>query len=178
MRLSPLIGLVGLALLTVGCSSPPPHHESETDPDPRATEVAAIAAGFLEALSRGDTAALSPVLAPEAMLYSVREGAEGTSIRTVSRADFLLNLAQDDQNFLERMWDPIVQVQGRLAMVWTPYDFYLNGEFSHCGIDVFTLLDGGGGWQVTSITYNVVREGCPPSPLGTPVLGTPVRSGT
>ena len=66
------------------------------------------------------------------------------------------------------MWDPMVQVQDRVAMVWAPYDFHLDGEFSHCGIDVFTLLKGAEGWQVTSITYNVVREGCPPSPLGSP----------
>jgi len=66
------------------------------------------------------------------------------------------------------MWNPTVQIQGRVAMVWTPYDFHLNGEFSHCGIDVFTMLQGAEGWQVASITYNVVREGCTPSPLGSP----------
>ncbi|MBT8398233.1 MAG: hypothetical protein KJN92_14770, partial [Gemmatimonadetes bacterium] len=97
----------------------------------------------------------------------------GPALATVSGGDFLASLGGEDQDLLERMWEPVVKVEGRVAMVWTPYDFHLNGEFSHCGIDVFTLVDGGEGWQVASITYNVVREGCPPSPLG-----SPIRSGT
>jgi hypothetical protein len=74
----------------------------------------------------------------------------------------------EDQELLERMWEPVVQVHDRVAMVWTPYDFYLNGAFSHCGTDVFTLLKESEGWKIASITYNVVREGCPTSPLGPP----------
>jgi len=60
-------------------------------------------------------------------------------------------------------------VSGRVGIVWAPYDFHLNGEFSHCGVDVLTFLKLEDGWKVTSITYNVVREGCPPSPLGEPL---------
>ena len=133
-----------------------------------AEEVAELARTFLSALSAADTDELARLLAPEAMIYSVREGSEGPSVGAVSRAAFLESMAEDNQLFLERMWDPTVQVQGGVAMVWTPYDFHLNGEFSHCGVDVFTLLKGVEGWQVASITYNVVREGCRPSPLGPP----------
>ena len=131
-------------------------------------EVVEVAQNLLSALSSADTSTLSGLLAPEAMIYSVREGTSGPSLRAVSRSAFLESLGGEDQNLLERMWNPSVQVQGGVAMVWTPYDFHLNGEFSHCGVDVFTLLKGVEGWQVASITYNVVREGCPPSPLGSP----------
>jgi hypothetical protein len=131
-------------------------------------EATALAFEFLEALSAADTATLSAMMAPRAMIYSVREGSGGPSFGAVSREEFLESLGKEDQELLERMWDPTVLVQDRVAMVWTPYDFHLNGEFSHCGIDVFTLLRGTEGWQVASITYNVLRNGCPPSPLGTP----------
>jgi hypothetical protein len=129
-------------------------------------EVVQVASRFLQALSQTDTATLSGLLTPRAMIYSVREGEDGPSVRTVSRGAFLESLGNEDQRLLERMWDPTVRVDGRVAMVWTPYDFHLNGEFSHCGIDIFTMLRGEEGWQVASITYNVVREGCTPSPLG------------
>jgi hypothetical protein len=134
-------------------------------------EVAGVAAAFLGALSATDTATLSGLLVPHAMIYSVREGPEGPAFRAVSREVFLESLGGEDQEFLERMWDPEVSVQGRVAMVWAPYDFHLNGHFSHCGIDVFTMLKGEEGWQVASVTYNVVREGCSPSPLGPPGRG-------
>jgi len=130
-------------------------------------EIAALAQRFLEALSAADTATLSGLLAPGASIHSVREGGEAP-LRVVTRQAFLESLGGEDQQLLERMWDPTVLVQDRVAVVWTPYDFHLNGSFSHCGIDVFTLLKGEEGWQVTGITYNVVREECPPSPLGSP----------
>jgi hypothetical protein len=130
--------------------------------------VVRVAETFLAALSAADTATLSRLLAPQAMIYSVR-GSEGeATIGTVTRDAFLTSLGGEDQELLERMWNPQVLVQDRVAMVWTPYDFHLNGAFSHCGVDVFTLLEGPEGWQVTSITYNVLREGCAPSPLGPP----------
>ena len=132
-------------------------------------EVEGVARAFLEALSRTDTTALRSLMAPGLSLSSIRAGPDGPVIRHSTGEEFLNGLGTEDQDFLERMWDPAVYVQGQVAMVWTPYDFFLNGEFSHCGIDVFTMLEGEDGWRVTSITYDVVREGCPPSPLGPPV---------
>lgn len=165
MRSSILPGLGGLIFLISVFSPPVVAQEPNSGPE---KEVAEVANTFLSALSAADTATLSGLLAPQAMIYSVREGTPEPSIGAVSRAAFLESLGGEDQELLERMWNPTVQVQDRVAMVWTPYDFHLNGEFSHCGIDVFTMLKGAEGWQVASITYNVVREGCPPGPLGPP----------
>ncbi|MGD2123317.1 MAG: hypothetical protein PVJ76_16310 [Gemmatimonadota bacterium] len=157
----------GLALLSSLAVQPLAAQEPAQDQGAGA-EVKAVAQRFLAALSAADTSILAPLMAPQAMIYSVREGGGGPSFGAVSREVFLKSLGGEEQTLLERMWDPTVLVQDRVAMVWTPYDFHLNGEFSHCGIDVFTLLRGAEGWQVASITYNVVREGCPPSPLGPP----------
>ena len=165
MRSSAFLGLGGWIFLISFSTSPVVAQEPDPGPE---KEVVAVAQIFLSALSAADTATLAGLLAPEAMIYSVREGSDGPALGVVTRTAFLESLGGEDQNFLERMWNPTVQVQDLVAMVWTPYDFHLNGEFSHCGIDVFTMLKGGEGWQIASITYNVVREGCPPSPLGPP----------
>jgi hypothetical protein len=140
----------------------------ETEAVPEAREVADVARDFLAALSRTDTATLRSLMAPGLSLSSVRSGPEGAVIRHSTGEDFLGGLGGEDQTLLERMWDPVVHVHDQVAVVWTPYDFFLNGEFSHCGIDVFTMLRGEDGWRVIGITYDVVREGCPPSPLGPP----------
>ena len=66
------------------------------------------------------------------------------------------------------MWAPVVQVQGRIASVWTPYDFHIDGRFSHCGIDTITLLRTDAGWRIAGLLYTVQRTGCAPSPLGPP----------
>ena len=53
-------------------------------------------------------------------------------------------------------------------MVWAPYDFHVNGAFSHCGVDVFSLVRTAEGWRIAAVAYTVEREGCAPSPLGPP----------
>jgi hypothetical protein len=69
------------------------------------------------------------------------------------------------------MWDPLVLVHGRIAVVWAPYDFHINGEFSHCGVDAFTLIKTENGWQIAGAAYTIEPKGCAASPLG------PVESG-
>ncbi len=71
--------------------------------------------------------------------------------------------------YLERMWDPTVLVDGDLGMVWTPDDFWIGDQFSHCGTDVFTIMRTDDGWRLAAIAYNVDRD-CSPSPLGPPTF--------
>ena len=152
-------------LLFVGLASPATQASAQMGEE---AAVEAVAETFLMALSAADAETMADLLAPGAAIYSVREGEGGATLGVRDRESFLAGFEGDDRGFIERMWDPTVLVQDRVAMVWTPYDFHLNGEFSHCGIDVFTFLKADDGWKVTSITYNTVREGCVPSPLGPP----------
>lgn len=47
-----------------------------------------------------------------------------------------------------------------IASAWVPYEFYRENEFSHCGIDVFTLFKIEGKWKIMCAAYTVEREGC------------------
>ena len=53
----------------------------------------------------------------------------------------------------ERMFDPEVRVSGDLAMVWTPYDFYVGDEFSHCGADAVLLSRSGDSWTIVALSW-------------------------
>jgi hypothetical protein len=132
--------------------------------------LARLAQDFMEALSSRDVEILDALLAPDAMIYSLREGDEGPRYGVRTRTGFLDGIRSGSSPILERIWDPVVQVKGSVAMVWAPYDFHAEGSFSHCGIDILTYLKLEDGWKVTSITYDVVREGCEASPLGPPGL--------
>ena len=120
---------------------------------------------FFTALATKDTALAISVMMPEGRFYSVREDG---SIRTQSHAEFFENIVDEQTDFLERMWDPTVLVHDRIAVLWTPYDFHRNGQFSHCGIDAFSLIKVDDEWKITGTIYTVQREGCPESPLGPP----------
>jgi len=53
-----------------------------------------------------------------------------------------------------------VNIHRGMAMAWVPYTFKLNGVFSHCGVDVFTLIDTPEGWKIVSVAYTVDKTGC------------------
>ncbi|MFQ5529997.1 MAG: hypothetical protein ACE5FP_06550, partial [Gemmatimonadota bacterium] len=72
----------------------------------------------------------------------------------------LIAVGTPSADLLERMWDPTVHIDGRLATVWTPYDFYRDGEFSHCGVDVFVIARTGDGWKIVSLVDTRRRAGC------------------
>src|SRR5512134_4078328 len=47
-----------------------------------------------------------------------------------------------DKVWDEKLWDVKVLVDRNLATVWTRYAFFLGTDFSHCGVDTFTLAKG------------------------------------
>jgi hypothetical protein len=132
--------------------------------------VARVAGAVLRALSARDTAALRPLLLADVSLASVASPAgPRTLVQVQDATTFFSTLPQGSEALLERMWDPSVAFYGGIAMVHTPYDFHVNGTFSHCGTDVFTMVRSADGrWRVAQIAYTVQRAGCTPSPLGRP----------
>ncbi len=53
----------------------------------------------------------------------------------------------------ERYWDGKIITDGNIATVWAPYDFYLNGAFSHCGVDLFYLVKENMSWRIAHFGY-------------------------
>lgn len=136
--------------------------------------VAAAVQRLFDAMARRDTIAARAILLPGSQFISVRTDAPAAQSAQVvapgrqSDTTFLRSLAVGRERLLERFWKPVVHVHGSLAEVWTPYDFHIDGKFSHCGIDSFSLVRTASGWQIAGIVYTVETTGCAPSPLGPP----------
>lgn len=120
---------------------------------------------LFDAMEKSDTAAARALLIPEGRVVATR--ANGT-VSNVTQEEFAIRLGAGERKRLERMWNPTVNVRGNLAQVWTDYDFHLDGKFTHCGVDVFTLVKVNGEWKIAGIGYTIETEGCKPSPLGPP----------
>jgi hypothetical protein len=111
-------------------------------------------------------AALAPrALLPEARLVAVR-GKDGKQlVRSLAQADFVKAIGEAKGQLVERYWNPQVQVHGSVASVSTDYDFWRDGAFSHCGVNLLQLAKTDDGWRISAITYNSETQ-CAPSPLG------------
>lgn len=137
-------------------------------PDTPDAPVVAVVQRLFDAMAARDTASARALLLPGSQFVSARGDTTIVRPRVQDDTSFLRMLATTKDRLLERFWQPTVMVDGSIATVWAPYDFHVNGAWSHCGIDVVTLLKVGEAWQVTGITYTVQRRGCAPSPLGPP----------
>jgi hypothetical protein len=53
--------------------------------------------------------------------------------------------------FQEKLLSYTIQVDGAMAHAWTPYEFYVNGKFSHKGVNAFTLFKDKDTWKIIYI---------------------------
>ncbi len=163
MRLSlPLLLALGLS---ASCAAPgastAEYAPSESD---RAAITDVVQRAF-DAIETNDQAAWAEVLTSKGMYTSIRGAAGERRIGFQTYAEAAENTTPPPNAYLERWWDPIILVDGDIAMVWTPYDFLIDGKFSHSGIDAIVLLRSDAGWKIASIAWNVEREpreGAPP----------------
>jgi hypothetical protein len=133
--------------------------------DDQSAVVAAVQQ-FFDTMATRDVEGARRVLMPEARMFSVREQNGQSVARASTVENYFKSLSEGKQNNRERMWDPEVKIRGGIASVWTPYDFWVDGKFSHCGIDIFDVVKTADGWRIAAVTYTVERTGCAPSPLG------------
>ena len=94
------------------------------------------------------------------------EGASGELLMRMNTNEALLMAdTGSDEKFVER-WtgDPTVMIRGPIAVVWGEYEFWINGVFSHCGVDAADLVNIDGHWKIANWMWTVEKEGCPTDP--------------
>jgi hypothetical protein len=148
--------------LSILLASRPSHAQTARD------SVVATVQEFFTTMARNDAVGAARILTPDGVSYATRRSGDTVVVRSATFRSHIERLQAARDTILERMWSPTVEVHGTVAMLWTPYDLYRNGTFSHCGVDAFTLVRGTQGWLVSSVSYTIEPTGCAPSPLGPP----------
>ncbi len=60
----------------------------------------------------------------------------------------------------EPIWNEKVEIDGALASVWVDYAFFVDDQFSHCGVDAFHLVKKEGNWQIFHLVDTRRKEDC------------------
>ena len=105
---------------------------------------------FFIAFHAKDTATLKQLCHPDIVLRTIANTKEGNKLKDEKLDEFLNSIATIPSNlkFLEKLIDYKVEIDGNLAHVWTPYEFYINDKLSHIGANAFTLFNDNGKWQI------------------------------
>ena len=95
-------------------------------------------------------------------MQTVVANPDGSEVNGNSVEDFLNRIRQTpaETRLDERILDFQIKVDGTLASAWTPYEFYANDTFSHCGVNSFQLVKKSGGWKIVYIIDTRRKEGC------------------
>lgn len=73
-------------------------------------------------------------------------------IRTDKVEDFAKQVGASQVGDLdERFSISKILVDGNMASVWVPYQFYYKGNFSHCGVNSFQLAKINNDWKIQYI---------------------------
>jgi hypothetical protein len=111
----------------------------------------------MHAVTTGDAKAFDALLiaGSHATVQGVtKEGTTRISRRTMTGSELRPGMR-------ERYWDPTVLIRQNIAIVWTPYEFWVDGKTTHCGVDVFDLAKQDGVWRIAHVMYTVEPDACP-----------------
>lgn len=143
------------SLLCLSCSAITSAQTVASPPDE--TAILAVVDRFMHAVSNNDIASLAK-LRLEGSFNLVERPAEGGRTLVARRVFDPHGLKAGV--YRERYWDPVVHVRGRIAMVWTPYEFWQDGKTSHCGIDVFEMVKEEATWRIANMMWTVEPDAC------------------
>jgi ketosteroid isomerase-like protein len=118
---------------------------------------------FFDAFHKQDSTAIKALVFEDVILQSIGKNREGvTQLKKEAFNGFLKSIVSipKDQKFEEKLLDFKIRIDGDMANAWTPYEFWFNDTFSHCGVNSFQLVKLEGTWKIIYLIDTRRREGC------------------
>jgi len=144
---SPGTRSLAVGLVLIGMFATPGDCQEVAD----SAAVMAVVEATLDAISREDMVAVAGLMLDGAVTIARTASGAEDGLQTMTVEDWQRMSPAAD--FVERGFDAQVHIDGPIAAVWLPYDFYIDGELSHCGIDAFTLIEIDQEWRIASIAF-------------------------
>jgi hypothetical protein len=114
-------------------------------------DVQKVIEDFFVAFHQKDTIKLQSVCSDKIILQSISESVtKGNKLSTESSAEFYKSISSipSSMKFNEKILSYTIQIDGTMAHVWAPYEFYLNDKLSHSGVNTFTLFKEKNNWKI------------------------------
>ena len=124
--------------------------------------VKAVVNALFEAMKTGNEQGLKDCFSDSAILQTIANTKAGQKIiRTEQVAEFAASVSKLPKGAAdERIVFETIRIDGPLAIVWTPYKFYYNKQFSHCGVNSFHLVNLNGSWKIHFLIDTRRKEPC------------------
>lgn len=123
--------------------------------------IKAVIDQFFTGMKNKDTTLIMKSLTRECRLDMVLGRELDNPIKNEPIDQFLEKITKIGEAELdERLLSYSIEIDSKLASAWTPYQFYFNKKFNHCGANLFTLVKIRNQWKITSIIDTRRKENC------------------
>lgn len=124
--------------------------------------VKTVVNNLFAAMIKSDTVLLRTCFADSMVLQTIVRGKSGgAEVKSETAEGFVKSIGSLKPGSAdERITIGNVLIDGPLALVWTPYKFYFNGQFSHCGVNSFHLVRFKDGWRIQYLIDTRRRVNC------------------
>lgn len=116
---------------------------------------------LFDGMRAGDGTKVKSAFADSAMLQTIMVKDGKVVIRNLQPSAFSDFVSKQKAGAAdERIEFGTIKIDDNLASVWTPYKFYYNGQFSHCGVNSFQLVRLNGEWKIQYLIDTRRKDGC------------------
>jgi hypothetical protein len=117
---------------------------------------------LFDGMRTSDAAKIQSAFADSAVLQTIANIKEGKLvIKNELVAAFAASISKLPKGAAdERIVFETIKIDGPLASVWTPYKFYYNGQFSHCGVDSYQLVRINAVWKIQYLIDTRRKQSC------------------
>ena len=116
---------------------------------------------FFTALEKQDTVLLKNILLVEGQSWNVRQENDSTKWGSRSFDKSIKRWVNPHYVIHEKPLAGVeVKIHQQLATAWVPYELSVGDKFSHCGVDIFTLIKTMNGWKIENLIFTIEPNGC------------------
>ena len=129
-------------------------------------EIRKVVDKLFQGMKSGDSAMVRSVFLTDNSFSTISKNSkDSVVVKSEGNAEGFIKAAGTAHKEIwdERIYDVIIKTDGPMAIVWAPYKFYLGNTFSHCGGNVYTIIQTIYGWKIKQITDTRRKTDCPSS---------------
>lgn len=125
-------------------------------------EVRATIEQLFEGMLEADGEKISDSFLPDAIMQTIVKNEQGeVTVRNGSLEAFVNSIGSAEPGRLnEKIGGYQINIDNELASAWTPYEFYVGEQFSHCGVNSFQLMKTEDGWKIFHIVDTRRKDNC------------------
>ncbi len=126
-------------------------------------EVKQVVEAFFDGFHKQDSLAMKSLVTDDVVLQTTARNKQGKTLFKTEKFDKLITSITsipDSITFQEKLTSFSIQVDRTMANAWVGYEFWLNGKFSHCGINSFQLVNFDGDWKIIYLIDTRGKAGC------------------